>query len=72
MLAASSEEYTISPAKLPMTDGRPLIIGICGGTGSGKTTITRRIIEALSETNVIVLSRIITIEIIPECPSKSA
>ena len=38
-------------------DSRPLIIGICGGTGSGKTTITGRIIEALSEANVIVLQQ---------------
>ena len=38
-------------------DSRPLIIGICGGTGSGKTTITARIIEALSEANVIVLEQ---------------
>ncbi|MFZ1972892.1 MAG: uridine kinase [Candidatus Acidiferrales bacterium] len=38
-------------------DSRPLIIGICGGTGSGKTTITRRIIEALSDTNVVVLQQ---------------
>jgi uridine kinase len=36
---------------------RPLIIGICGGTGSGKTTITRRIIEALLSVNVIVLQQ---------------
>jgi uridine kinase len=34
-----------------------LIIGICGGTGSGKTTITGRIIEAISEANVIVLEQ---------------
>jgi uridine kinase len=33
------------------------MIGICGGTGSGKTTITRRIIEALTETSVIVLQQ---------------
>ena len=39
------------------TVGRPLIIGICGGTGSGKTTITRRIIEALSNTGVVVLQQ---------------
>jgi uridine kinase len=36
---------------------RPLIIGICGGTGSGKTTITGRIIEALSSGNVIILQQ---------------
>ena len=35
----------------------PLIIGICGGTGAGKTTITNRIIEALSEANVVVLEQ---------------
>jgi len=34
-----------------------LIIGICGGTGSGKTTITNRIIEAISEANVVVLEQ---------------
>ncbi|MGB8442396.1 MAG: uridine kinase [Candidatus Acidiferrales bacterium] len=38
-------------------DSRPLIIGICGGTGSGKTTITRRIIEALSDRSVVVLQQ---------------
>jgi len=36
---------------------RPLIIGICGGTGSGKTTITRRIIEALSAESVTILQQ---------------
>jgi uridine kinase len=41
----------------PSLDSRPLIIGICGGTGSGKTTITRRIIEALTETSIIVLQQ---------------
>jgi uridine kinase len=38
-------------------EDKPLIIGICGGTGSGKTTITRRIIEALSSSNVVVLQQ---------------
>jgi len=37
-------------------DRHPLVIGICGGTGSGKTTITRRVVEALSEKNAVVLS----------------
>lgn len=47
-----AQEQTIRPL-----DSRPLIIGICGGTGSGKTTITSRLIEALSEANVIVLQQ---------------
>ncbi|HXZ14048.1 MAG TPA: uridine kinase [Candidatus Sulfotelmatobacter sp.] len=38
-------------------DTRPLVIGICGGTGSGKTTITSRIISALSESNVVILQQ---------------
>jgi uridine kinase len=34
-----------------------LVIGICGGTGSGKTTITERIISALSPESVLVLQQ---------------
>jgi len=34
-----------------------MVIGICGGTGSGKTTITKRIIEALSESSVQLLQQ---------------
>lgn len=37
-------------------DKRPLVIGICGGTGSGKTTITRRVVESLPENYAVVLS----------------
>jgi uridine kinase len=36
---------------------KPLIIGICGGTGAGKTTITSRITQALSVANVIILEQ---------------
>ncbi len=36
---------------------RGLVIGICGGTGSGKTTIADRIISALSEQDVLVLQQ---------------
>ena len=36
---------------------QPLIIGICGGTGSGKTTITDRIISALAPESVLVLQQ---------------
>ncbi len=34
-----------------------LVIGICGGTGSGKTTVTERIISALSLESVLVLQQ---------------
>lgn len=34
---------------------RPLIIGIAGGTGSGKTTVARKIAEALPEASVAFL-----------------
>lgn len=33
-----------------------LLIGICGGTGSGKTTLARKIYEALGEDNCLLLS----------------
>jgi uridine kinase len=35
---------------------RPLIIGVAGGTGSGKTTVVHRIMEALGDTDVTVLA----------------
>jgi uridine kinase len=34
-----------------------MIIGICGGTGSGKTTIARRIVEAVGAERVILLEQ---------------
>lgn len=34
-----------------------LTVGICGGTGSGKTTITNRLISALSEDSVVLLQQ---------------
>src|SRR5688500_19410539 len=33
----------------------PLIIGVAGGSGSGKTTVVRRILEALGDASVPVL-----------------
>jgi uridine kinase len=36
---------------------RPVVIGICGGSGSGKTTITSRIIEDLSANQVLILEQ---------------
>jgi uridine kinase len=40
-----------------MIVAKRLVIGICGGTGSGKTTITERIISALSPESVLVLQQ---------------
>ena len=34
-----------------------LIVGIAGGTGSGKTTVVKKIVDALNSRNVIVLSQ---------------
>jgi len=35
----------------------PFVIGICGGTGSGKTTITNRLSRALADSGVLVLQQ---------------
>lgn len=35
---------------------RPVIVGICGGTGSGKTTLTKAIVERLGEEHVSLIS----------------
>ena len=34
-----------------------MIIGICGGTGSGKTTIARKIVESVGKENVILVEQ---------------
>ncbi|MDD5014999.1 MAG: uridine kinase [Atribacterota bacterium] len=36
---------------------KPLLIGIAGGTGSGKTTVARRIYESLKGVNVVILQQ---------------
>ena len=35
--------------------GAPLVIGVAGGSGSGKTTVVRRIVESLGDNQVTVL-----------------
>ena len=34
---------------------KPLVVGVAGGTGSGKTTVVRKIVEALGSRNVAVI-----------------
>ena len=34
-----------------------MIIGICGGTGSGKTTVANRILESVSKDEVVFLQQ---------------
>lgn len=40
---------------IPSTSKPPLIVGICGGTGSGKSTITRKVLEAITPANAVVI-----------------
>ncbi|OQR86877.1 uridine kinase [Achlya hypogyna] len=44
------------PRRGSVGDEDILVIGVCGGTGSGKTTLSRAIIEAIGEDNVSYLS----------------
>lgn len=36
---------------------RPIIIGISGGTGSGKSTVTKEIVKSIAETNVAIIEQ---------------
>ena len=36
---------------------KPLLIGIAGGTGSGKTTVTKEIIKSISSDDVVVIEQ---------------
>ena len=40
-----------------MKEKRPLIIGITGGTGSGKSTVCKAIIENIPEENIAILEQ---------------
>jgi uridine kinase len=56
-LRGAETERPSRPGETIVGGKRPLVIGICGGSGSGKTTITRRIIEALSQESVTILQQ---------------
>jgi uridine kinase len=39
----------------PLTPAAPLLLGVAGGTGSGKTTVARRILDAVGEDRIAFL-----------------
>lgn len=45
------------PPPLHPPHRRPFVIGVAGGSGSGKTTVTRRVIETVGASGVAVLSQ---------------
>ncbi len=38
-------------------DNRPLVIGITGGTGSGKSTVTKKVIKAINEKDIAMVEQ---------------
>ncbi len=46
---------TSSKAAFPGSSERSIIVGVAGGTGSGKTTIVREIFEGLNSENVVLI-----------------
>ena len=50
-MTGTARDYASSVTTVP----RPLVIGVAGGSGSGKTTVVRRIVESIGDDQVIVL-----------------
>ena len=50
---AATERKSV-PEKRPTTEKKPVTVGICGGTGSGKTTLAERISEAFGNDAVLI------------------
>lgn len=46
---------TVTHAPEPCVRRRPIVVGVAGGTGSGKTTLVRNIVEAVGAANIVVL-----------------
>ena len=51
---------------------QPLIIGIAGGTGSGKTTVTRKVLDRLNPDDVVVLRQDFYYRDLTAFPGKTA
>ena len=57
-LSGSGSRTSHTGASVPSNDGapaKPLVIGIAGGSGSGKSTVARKVAEALSRSSVAFL-----------------
>ena len=55
MTGSSTTEAT-TEATTATTDGRRLVIGVAGGTGSGKSTVAERVIEKVGQDQVSVIA----------------
>ena len=53
MLASAGSESETGEAAAP--DRRTIVLGIAGGSGSGKTTVVRKILEGLDPTSASLL-----------------
>jgi len=52
---ATAADATQSQDSQPGVDSRPLVLGVAGGSGSGKTTVVERIIEGVGDIPVSLL-----------------
>lgn len=50
-----NEVYDQMEEAEPVTNNKPLILGVAGGSGSGKTTVVNKIIESIGEDKVLLL-----------------
>ncbi len=53
----TSRNATSFKAGWPAHGGRPLIIGIAGGSGSGKTTIAKAVVESVGSDRVVLIQQ---------------
>ena len=53
-MATEAEDMT-EPESRPSSNPRPLVLGVAGGSGSGKTTVVERVIEGMGDIPVSLL-----------------
>src|SRR5918999_2003255 len=55
MVSHPPKSSTGVPFSTTSTPSSPLVIGVAGGSGSGKTTVVRRIVESIGDAEVSVV-----------------